>query len=181
MGLAKKKDDRIRRAFDILIGKEMKVKDKHFMSGRITKMELYGPDGVLKELREFPEDEHNTITVAGDKITADAMSDRGETLPSHMGVGTTSGGKNTASNALEAQVNPRVALDSTTQGAGADDNDVIWVCTFAAGVGTGALVEAGLHNHLSAGDMYAYQEFAAINKGAADGLVITWTCTYGAS
>ncbi len=180
MGL-EKRNDRFRRAFDILIGKEMKVKDRHFMNGRITKMELYGPDGKLKELREFPEDEHNTITVAGDKITADAMSDRGESLPSHMGVGTTSGGKTTASNALEAQVDPRVALDSTTQGGGGDDNDVIWVCTFGAAVGTGALIEAGIFNHLSAGDMYAYQEFAVINKGAADSLVITWTCTYGAS
>lgn len=180
MGLANK-NDRIRRAFDILIGKEVKVRDKHFMNGRITKMVLYGPDGAVKDLREFPEDEHNTITVAGDKITADAMSDRSEILPSHIGVGTTSGGKTTASNALEAQVNPRVALDSTTQGAGADDNDVVWVVTFGAGVGTGALIEAGLFNHLSAGDMYAYQEFAAINKGAADSLVITWTCTYGAS
>lgn len=152
------------------------VKEKSTMKGHV-KLELFGPDEKLKGVWEYD----NTITVAGDLITADAMSDRGETLPSHMGVGTTSGGKNTASNALEAQVNPRVVLDSTTQGAGADDNDVIWVCTFGAAVGTGALVEAGIFNHLSAGDMYAYQEFAVINKGAADSLVITWTCTYGAS
>lgn len=176
MGLANKKDSRLKKAFDILTGKGLGVKDDSVMKGHV-KLELFDPTGKLKGIWEYD----NTITVAGDKITADAMSDRGETLPSHMGVGTTSGGKTTASNALEAQVNPRVALDSTTQGAGADDNDVIWVCTFAAGVGTGALIEAGLFNHLSAGDMYAYQEFAAINKGAADSLVITWTCTYGAS
>lgn len=144
----------------------------------MLRLTLFDEFGHIKDYREVP----NTITVAGDKITADAMSDRGETLPSHIGVGTTSGGKTTASNALEAQVGAnRTALDSTTQGAGADDNDVIWVCTFGAGVGTGALVEAGIFNHITAGDMYAYQEFAVINKAAGDSLVVTWTCTYGAS
>lgn len=154
----------------------LSLPDSKGMKGRV-KFELFGPDGKLKLSRTY----HNTITVAGDKITADAMSDRGETLPSHMAVGIVSGGKTTASNALGSQVNPRVALDSTTQGGGADDNDVIWVCTFGAGVGTGVLVEAGIFNHLSAGDMYAYQEFGAITKAAGDSLVITWTCTYGAS
>lgn len=130
------------------------------------------PDGVRFS--------HNTITVAGDKCCADANSDRGEALFGHMAVGTTSGGKTTASNALEAEL-ARVAVDSRTQGAGGADNDVVWIATYAAGTGTGALVEAGLFNDASAGDMYCYQEFSAINKGAADSLTATWTITYGAS
>ena len=123
---------------------------------------------------------HNTITQAGDKCCADANADRGEAQFGHMAVGTTSGGKTTASNALEAEA-ARVAVDSRTQGAAGADNDVVWIATFGAGTGTGALVEAGLFNDASAGDMYAYQEFSVINKGAADSLTATWTIQYGAS
>lgn len=131
----------------------------------------------------------NTITVYGDYLAANGMSDQDETFLTHMGVGETSGGKTTASNALEAQVAPRVALDSTTQSAygDAEDNNVVYVCTFGAAVCTGALVEAGLFNSLAGVDagsgefMFAYQEFSVVNKGAADSLVGTWTVTFGAS
>lgn len=135
---------------------------------------------------------HNTITVAGDKCCADANSDRGENLFGYMEVGTTSGGKTTASNDLEGPTTPRarVAVDSRTQGAGAADNDVVWVATFPAGTPPNdpdALVEAGLFNAagtdplVTYGDMYAYQEFSVINKGAADSLTATWTIQYGVS
>lgn len=132
---------------------------------------------------------HNTITEAGDKCCADANSDRGENLFGYMEVGTTSGGKTTATNDLEGPMDPRarVAVDSRTQGAAGADNDVVWVATFPAATGTGALVEAGLFNATGTdplvvyGDMYAYQEFSVINKGAADSLTATWTIQYGAS
>ena len=135
---------------------------------------------------------HNTITQAGDKCCADANSDRSENLFGYMEVGTTSGGKTTGTNDLEGPTDPRarVAVDSRTQGADAADNDVVWVATFPAGTPPNdpdALVEAGLFNAtgtdplVAYGDMYCYQEFSVINKGAADSLTATWTIQYGAS
>lgn len=150
-------------------------KDNMGMKGKV-KLELFDADGKLVETRVI----HNTITNAGDKIAADAFSDRGDTLPTHMAVGTTSGGKTAASTALESEL-ARVALTSTTQGTGADDNDVVYVATFPAGTGTGALVEAGIFNAGAGGDMIAYQEFGVINKTASMSLQITWTVTFGAS
>ena len=134
----------------------------------------------------------NTITEAGDKCCADANSDRSENLFGYMEVGTTSGGKTTATNDLEGPTTPRarVAVDSRTQGTGGADNDVVWIATFPAGTPPNdpdALVEAGLFNAtgtdpaVTYGDMYAYQEYSVINKGAADSLTATWTIQYGAS
>lgn len=143
------------------------------------RLELHGPDGKLKEVRESPLD-GNTITVLMDATVADRMAGGVDALVDYTGIGTTSGGKSTASTQLEAQVD-RNQNDSNTQGAGADDNDVVHVATFAAGEGTGALVEAGLFTGAADATLCAYQEFAAVNKGAADSLTVTWTVTYGAS
>jgi len=137
---------------------------------------LFDKYGNLKDERH----QKNAVTVLGDALVADAMSDRGVALPTHMAVGTATGGKSTASTTLETEL-ARVALDSTTQGTGASDNDVVWVATFPAGTGTGALVEAGVFNDASAGTMMTYTDFSVINKGASDSLVITWTLTCGAS
>ena len=137
---------------------------------------LFGPDGKIKDVREIK----NTWTQVGDAHVADQLSDQGNAAVGWMAVGTTSGGKSTASTTLEAEA-ARVALDSTTQGAGAADNDVVYVGTFGAGVGTGALVEAGLFNAGAAGVMMCYTEWAVVNKGASDTLVVTWTATFGAS
>lgn len=139
-------------------------------------IELFGPDGKLKDRREG----ENTITVLHDATVADRMAGGVDALIDYVGIGTTSGGKTTASTALEAQVD-RNQNDSNTQGAGADDNDVVHVASFAAGEGTGALLEAGLFTGAADATLNAYQEFAAVNKGAADSLTVTWTITYGAS
>lgn len=165
------------RLYDLIITQSFRLGLREFapIKGKAV-WKLVGPDGKIKQVRVVP----NTITESGDKITADSMSDRGEAQLSHMAIGTTSGGKTTASNALEAEV-ARVANDSRTQGAAGADNDVVIVATFPAATGTGAIVEAGLFNDAAAGDLYAYQEFAVINKGAADALIGTWTITYGAS
>ena len=160
----------------LMIGMAKEFSSQMVMSGRLI-LELTGLDGRCKEKVDTG---WNTLTESCGKMTADAMSDRGETQLSHMSIGTTSGGKTTASNALEAEVE-RNALDSTTQGAGANDNDVVFVATFGPNepAAPAAVVEAGLFNHAAAGDMYAYQEFAAINKGVADTLTATWTVSYG--
>ena len=133
---------------------------------------LYGPDGQVKDRREV----HNTVTTAGDKIVADAMSDQGETPLSHMAVGTGSPGATALGSELD-----RNALTSTTQGSGADDNDVVYVGDWAAGDGTGAITEAGIFNAAAAGVMLCSASFSAVNKAAADTLQIVWTLTFGST
>ncbi len=139
-------------------------------------MDLYNPDGTLKKHYDFG---WNTITDLHDILVADRLAGGADSLIGFTGIGTTSGGKTTASTALEAQVD-RNANDSDTQ-TGAT-NDVVHIATFAAGEGTGALLEAGLFTDAGAGaTLQAYQEFAVVNKAAGDSLVTTWTITYGAS
>lgn len=122
----------------------------------------------------------NTVCNGGLDTIADGVADRADTLPTHMAVGTTSGGKTGASTTLEAEVgSSRTALTSTTQGSGANGNKVTWLCTFAAGVGTGALKEAGVFNASSGGTMFCYAEFGTLTKEAADELTVTWTLTCG--
>lgn len=149
----------------------MKQRDKFQIKGRIQ-IRLFGPDGKLKDYRDI----HNTVTALGDAFVADQMSDKGVGVMSHMAVGT---GTPTAT-ALQTELD-RNALTSTTQGAGGDDNDVIYVGTWVAGDGTGALTEAGIFNDPAAGTMFVSASFAVINKGALDSLVVTWVCTFGSS
>ena len=54
---------------------------------------------------------------------------------------------------------------------------IAYVASFVAGVGTGAVTEAGVFNAASAGTMLCRTVFSVVNKGAADSMSITWTIT----
>ena len=134
---------------------------------------LRGPDGKIREERHA----HNLVTDAGCAHIADQLAsshDEGEM--SHMAVGTDDTAPAAGNTTLGTELD-RNALDSRTQGAGADDHKVVYVASWAAGDGTGALTEAGLFNDASAGTMLARVTVSVINKGAADTLEITWTLT----
>ncbi len=138
--------------------------------------ELFGPDGVLKEERII----QNTVTELSDAHVADALSDApAEAQIGYMAVGT-GAGQTSASTGLATSLE-RHALTSTTLGIGAVDNDLVYVGTWGAGVGTGAITEAGILTADNNTSLPYYAEFAVINKGAADTLVITWTASFGAS
>lgn len=53
------------------------------------------------------------------------------------------------------------------------------MATFGAGVGTGAITEAGTFNIVTANtvDMWMSASFAVVNKAAGDSIVATWTLT----
>ena len=146
----------------------MKMRNTLRIKGRMS-LRVLGPDGRVKDERQID----NVITDLGCAHVADQMSDQSNAALSHMAVGSGTGGT-TALNAEEG----RVALDSTTQGSGANDNDVVYVAMFPAGTATAALTEAGIFNDASVGTMFNYAAFAAINKGASDSLEITWTVTF---
>jgi len=138
-------------------------------TGRV-KVVLKDENGSIKE--DFTVD--NLVVDAGLDYIASRMKDATATAMSHMEVGTdttaAAAGDTTLGSAVGAS---RTTLTSTT----VTDNAVAYVCTFGAGVGTGALTEAGIFNASSAGDMLCRTVYSVINKGAADSMTITWTIT----
>jgi hypothetical protein len=140
-------------------------------------VQLFSQDGKLKEERKIT----NLMTNAGEAHIADQLSSApDESALSHMAIGTGTTDPTSAQTALVNEID-RNALTSRTQGAGGDDNDVIYVGDWAAADGTGAIAEAGIFNSSAAGIMLCRSTFAVINKGASDTLKITWTVTIGAS
>jgi len=167
---------------------DMKFKSSQGIKGRahIELVSAYNDDGSryrehgrfarrVKEVRDIA----NTITELMDAQVADQMADQTDAAIGYMSVGTGTG-QTSASIGLATSLD-RNALTSTTQGAGGDDNDVVYVGTWAAADGTGAITEAGILRLDDNTSMMTYSSFAVINKGAADSLVITWTVTFGAS
>jgi len=101
------------------------------------------------------------------------MKDATATAMTHMGVGSGTVDPAAGDTALGTALGARIALTSTTVTA----NDIVYVATFGAGSGTGAVTEAGIFNALTSGTMLCRTEFAVINKGASDSMTITWTVT----
>ena len=145
------------------------IQDTIKMTGRLN-IVLTDADGNVKDQREVD----NLVVTVGKSYVASRMKDATATAMSHMSVGTTSTAPAVGDTALGAEIAAsRTALTSTT----VTTNSVAYVCTFGTGVGTGAIVEAGIFNAASAGTMLCRTTFSVINKGASDTLTITWTVT----
>jgi hypothetical protein len=115
----------------------------------------------------------NLVVNTGLAYIASRMKDTTLAAMTHMAVGEGTTNPAAGDTALEAQLGSRVSLTSTTVTA----NAIEYVATFGAGVGTGAVTEAGIFNASSSGTMLCRTEFAVINKGSADSMTITWTVT----
>lgn len=131
--------------------------------------------GNVKEDRE----ENNLVVSVGKAFTTSRMIGTASTVMSHMEVGTSSTAAAAGQTALVALVaSSRTALTSSTQSTVTTTSDSVqYVCTFGAGVGTGALTEAGIFNAASAGTMLCRTVFSVVNKGASDVMTVTWTVT----
>lgn len=140
----------------------------------------YDENGKLKWEHDTPK---NTFTELMDVMVADAISGGSDDLITHCHLGTGSGQGSSDTNLDTPCAENRTAVDSTTQGSGASDNDVVIVTTFPAGVCTGQIEEAGLFSDLTytTADMKAYDDSISKPKGSLDSLVLTWTLTFGAS
>ena len=148
------------------------IQDQTAVKGKVIFV-LTGPDGKVKEKREHD----NVVTTAGKGFIALKMKNDASTtaIMSHMEVGTSSASPtDVAQTTLLLPVgSSRTGLSSTT----VSTNTVTYACTFGTGVGTGALVEAGIFNAASAGTMLCRTVFSVINKGASDTLTISWVIT----
>ena len=114
----------------------------------------------------------NLVVTAGKGYVASRMKDASATAMSHMGIGSGSTAAAASDTALGSQL-ARVGLTSTNV-SGAD---IVYVATFPAGTGDGAVTEAGIFNASSGGTMLCRTVFDVVNKGASDAMTITWTVT----
>ena len=121
---------------------------------------------------EIVQEVPNLVVTAGKEYVASRIKDASATAMSHMAIGTGSTAAAASQTALGSE-SARTGLTSTTV-SGAD---IVYVDTFAAGTGTGAITEAGIFNASSGGTMLCRTVFSVVNKGASDAMTITWTVT----
>ena len=113
----------------------------------------------------------NLVVTAGKNYVADRIKNN-STVMSHMAIGTGTAAAAAGNTALGSE-SARTALTSST----VSSNEIVYVDTFAAGTGTGAITEAGIFNASSGGTMLCRTVFSVVNKGANDAMTITWTVT----
>lgn len=142
----------------------MKLTDKAGVKGHAV-ITLYGANGLIKEIHEVD----NLTVDAGKAWIAARIDDTPPAAMSHMAVGTGTTAPAAGNTALETEL-ARVALDSTANVG----QTTTYTATFAPGVGTGAITEAGIFNAAAAGTLLARLTFPVINKGAADTMTIVW-------
>jgi len=133
---------------------------------------------LINEFGEIVETrEENLVVDTGLAFIASRMAGVAEGVMSHMAVGTNSTAAIAGDTTLATETG-RVSNDSTTIVTTTVANDSVeYVATFPAGTATGALVEAGLLNAVTAGTLLSRVVFAVINKNALDTLTITWKVT----
>lgn len=121
---------------------------------------------------EIVQEVPNLVVTAGKGYVASRMKDTSATAMSHMAIGSGTTAAAASQAALVSEL-ARTGLTSTTV-SGAD---IVYVDTFAAGTGTGAVTEAAILNASSGGTMLCRTVFSVVNKGASDAMTITWTVT----
>jgi hypothetical protein len=144
------------------------LQEKLVAKGTLT-ITITDADGNVKEQQE-----KNLVVSTGLAFITSRMEGVSSPVMSHMAIGTSTTAAQAADTSLLAQA-ARTALSSTTRVTTNVTNDSIqYVATFAPGVGTGAITEAGLFNDATAGSMLCRTVFNVVNKDAADSMAITW-------
>lgn len=131
---------------------------------------LTGPDGAVKDDRELK----NLVVDTGLNFIVKRMKDAVTDVMSHMSLGEGNTPAVAADTTLETEIaGSRVSLTSTSVTA----NQITYIANFAAGVGTGAVKEAGIFNAGSGGTMLCRTVFPVVNKQSGDSMTVTWTIT----
>ena len=138
-----------------------------------VKLILRDGDGKIKHTDEI----HNTVPAVGlNAIMDQLLASPTEAKPGWMELGE---GTPSTTKLGDYVAGSRTALSAKTRA----DEVITMRCTFAAGVGTGALTEAGIFGVVTedSGTMYVSASFGVITKAAADSLEIIWTLTAAAA
>lgn len=114
----------------------------------------------------------NLVVDTGLNYILSRMKDTTLGAMSHMAIGAGNASAVLGNTALGNELG-RVALTSTTVSA----NTVQYIATFGAGVGTGAVTEAGVFNAGNAGTLLCRTVFGVVTKDIGDSMIITWTIT----
>lgn len=131
-------------------------------------VKLLDDSGSLKDERSIK----NLVVNLGKEHIADRMIANTTVSMSHMAVGSSNTSPSVSNTGLGTEL-ARVALDSATR----SNATITYSATYAAGVGTGTIAEAGIFNDSSAGTMLCRTSFNEVNKASGDTLVITWNVT----
>jgi|TARA_B110000090_G_C13296825_1_gene414180 hypothetical protein len=145
------------------------------LSGQLN-IVLKDKAGNIKDEREVK----NLVVTTGLAFIASRMVGTAKNVMSHMALGSSATAAAAGQTDLVSVLGSREALDSTTI-SGTNDEKVVFVSSFEAGDGTGAVTEAGIFNAASSGDMLCRTVFSVVNKSADDTMSITWTVTIAAS
>jgi hypothetical protein len=145
------------------------------LSGQLN-IVLKDKTGTVKEQREVK----NLVVDTGLAFIISRMTGTSKAVMSHMALGSGTTAAAAGQTDLVSVLGAREALDSTTI-AGNNNEKVVYVSSFEAGDGTGAVTEAGIFNASSSGDMLCRTVFSVVNKAADDTLSVTWTITLAAS
>lgn len=146
------------------------MKDSLKLKGAVS-LVLRDKDGNIKKTQEAK----NLIVDTGLNFICDRMKDD-ETAMTHMAIGSGTTAAAAGDTALGSELG-RVTLDSST----VTNNEIVYVASFGANVGTGAVTEAATLNAASGGTMLCRVVFSEVNKAADDTLQLTWTITISAS
>lgn len=143
--------------------------DGYKMHGSMTAV-LVREDGEVEVTRK-----DNIIVNVGFDFIANAIGNSGA-RPACMGwiaVGTSATAPAAGDSGLGSELNRQAATFSHSAGT----KTFTFQSSYAAGVATGALTEAGVLNASTGGTLFDHVSFNVINKGANDTLTITFTFT----
>lgn len=143
------------------------IQDQTKMTGRLV-IELFDKDGKPKDRREID----NLVVTVGKQFIASRMVGTASAVMSHMAAGSGTAAAAAGDTTLGTELGRSALTSSASSGAVAT-----YIATFGAGVATGAVTEAGIFNAESNGTMLARTVFPVVNKGADDGMSITWQVT----
>lgn len=136
---------------------------------------LRDQNGNIKEERKVP----NLVVTSGKNLIASRIAGTTQAVMTHLAIGSSTTAANVAQTTLVTEFSgggySRAAL--TVAGGSVSNNQITYTATFAAGVGTGAVTEAGIFNASTAGTMLARTTFLVVNKDALDTLTISWIVT----
>lgn len=138
------------------------------------KINLVGEVQILKN-GEVVLEKKNLIVQVGKNFLANAILNTSSSPFVAMAIGSGTNSPTTADTTLQTEL-ARVVFTTSSVAA----NVVSLSTTFNAGVGTGAIVEAGIFNSsTTGGTMLSHVAFSVINKGTLDTLTVNWTVTVG--
>lgn len=146
----------------------MEIKETGGIHGKMDAI-LFKGDGSVSNFHK-----DNIIVNGGFDFICDAIGNasRGAVM-GYIAVGTSTTAAAATQTALVTELTRIAAAYAHTAGT----KVFTLTATFAAGVATGALTEAGVLNAASAGTMLDRVVFPVINKGVNDSLVVTFTFT----